>query len=107
MTTPTRDPDSIALEAEYWQQVLALLGELNETVMATASEVMAASVAGLEHVVGARPLDAVELQTEALRQVLRRLRQIQYTAGAVLDLAGGRIVPMRAEAGLEPLDPEQ
>lgn len=102
MTDTPRDPESVVLEAEYWRQVLAITAELNGHVSAGAAELVGVNAGALTYMATDRWPEAVTTQSKALTAAMERLRVMQELVADLGNLAGGRLLPLYREAGLEP-----
>jgi hypothetical protein len=100
----SRDPESILHEADYWQALLDDVRELNQGVLDAAGAVSSIPVTLLELLLSRDPKPATEKATAATRAAMDAIGTLQPPIDRLIELATGRLIGLRAEAGLPPLD---
>lgn len=98
----SRDVESIVHETDYWTALLDDVRELNDGMLDAARAVASIPVAILELLLAADPKQATERASEATHRALLAIGTIQAPIDRLLELATGRLIALRAEAGLPP-----
>jgi hypothetical protein len=98
----SRELESVRLECEYWQHVLADLLKLNDLVAKAAEPVPAIAVSLLELLIGADSSRAERIArvSEQVGEIQPPILLAQGVLRNVLELAGGRLEVLRGELEL-------
>jgi hypothetical protein len=99
----SRDPASIVHEADYWSALLDDVRELNDGVLAVASSITDLPIVILELLLATDPKAATEKAHRTIRGALVSVERMQPPIDRLIELATGRLIGLRAEAGLPPL----
>lgn len=99
-----RTPESVVLEADYWQLLLTSLDGLNDDIAQAAGHLRDIPIALVTASVAtwANPAATAELDraSAAVSATLARLRAMQEHVTTITRLAEGRATVLRDEAGL-------
>lgn len=98
---PLRDPRSVLHEADYWAEILGELKAACEIPPRIAGPLAEIPVAMIELVLGQGTPETVEKIGALVKQALAEVSAIGDRIDAVSELAGGRLISLRREAGLE------
>jgi len=96
-----REPESIIFEADYWLSLLNDLSELNGRIHDAAGPLPSVPLAALELLLGSDPKPTIDRIGAAVKATLDAIQAMQAPVDRMIDLAGGRVVALRREGGLE------
>lgn len=101
-----RDPRSVMHEAALWQALLAAVSELNDGIFSAANAIAALPVSLLELLLSPDPKAASDEAQCKIRAAMGSVQAMQAPIDRLIELSTGRLIALRAEAGLEPNEEE-
>jgi hypothetical protein len=100
---PKRDPHSVVFEADYWSELLEAMRQLNELQRDAANALVEVPIALLELLLLPADKAAHEKASAAGKAGMAALSAMSEPIDRILNLALGRLIALREEAGLPPL----